>query len=195
MYKDSYMKMLTTRGANLGQVKKNQSDFIMDTTFTRDPEYKLAYILTKDGWEWVDIKYQKHATPSILRDAVDHYVQFRPKVHYPVGSYIIIPDDTSPDINLTEEELEKPFSQDPKNRTQWWLIVGRDDANAFVRYNVLKCNWNFQWVRNGKICSVFGATRNANSYTSCGALCTTRLAAFGNIAVYSFVYAGTPLEL
>lgn len=161
-----YKNYLMKHGRNVAEIKKNQSDVIMNRTFKRDPNYKRVYILTRDGWQWEDAKYQVHTTPSILRDSVDYYLQFRPKVHYPIGSYVIIPNDEDFDINLTEEELINPFLQPVERRTQWWFIVGRDDARSFVRYSVLKCNYEFKWVWKGRILSCFGSTRNANSYTS-----------------------------
>lgn len=163
---NQYKAYLSAHGRNEAEIKKNQSDYNIDKTFKRDPTYKRVYILTSEGWKFEDAKYQFHVANSILKDAVDYYLQFRPKIHYPVGSYVIIPDDTSFDINLTEEQLLNPFAQPVEDRTQWWLIVGRTDSNAFVRYNVIKCNWNFKWVYKGKICESFGAVRNANSYTS-----------------------------
>lgn len=162
----SYRKFLSSHGSNLGQVKRNQANEIINNTFTIDPTYKQVYILTPDGWKFEDAKYQFHTAHSILKDAVDYYLQFRPHVHYPIGSYVIVPDDASPQINLSTEEMKNPFNQPVNERTQWWIIVGRDEANAFVRYNILKCNWNFQWMYDGKIQSCYGALRNANSYTS-----------------------------
>jgi len=163
---DTYKEYLLKHGNNLAEVKRNQSDYTIDYTFTRDPNYKRVYILTKDGWKYEDVKYQFHSASSILKDAVDYYVQFRPGIHYPIGSYIIIPDDTTHDLNLSEDELKNPFTQPVEDRKQWWIIVGRNDASAYVRYMVLKCNWNFRWILNGKILEVFGCIRNANSYTS-----------------------------
>ena len=91
-----YKKYLSSHGNSLGNIKRKQSDILMNSTFTRDPAYKKVYILTKDGWKWEDAKYQEHSVQSISKDAVDYYLQFRPKIHYPVGSYVIVPDDTSP---------------------------------------------------------------------------------------------------
>lgn len=161
-----YKQMLSSQGSNLGDVKRNQSNMIMNATFTRDSSYKRVYILTQNGWKFEDAKYQLHSAQSILKDAVDYYLQFRPKVHYPIGSYVIIPDDTGPDINLTDVELQDPFLQPVKQRTQWWCIVGRTQANDFVRYCVLQCNREFKWVWDGKIQKCFGMMRDANSYTS-----------------------------
>lgn len=162
----SYKNYLLSRGNALGQVKRTQSDAIMNNTFTLDPTYKKVYILTKEGWKWEDAKYQFHSAPSISKDAVDYYLQFRPKVHYPVGSYVIVPDDTDFDINLSEEEKVSPFTQPVENRTQWWIIVGRDEANAYVRYMILKCDWDFKWIYKGKLMSCWGCSRSANSYTA-----------------------------
>lgn len=162
---NSYRKRVGTESV-IGTKLKVQSDLIMDATFTRDPNYKKVYILTKDGWKWEDAKYQTHSAPSIQKDPVDYYLQFRPKTHYPIGSYVIVPDDTNANINLTEEELINPFSQPTKNRTQWWIIVGRDEANAYVRYMILKCDWEFRWIYKGKLMTCWACSRNANSYTS-----------------------------
>lgn len=162
----SYKNYLSSRGNTLGQVKRTQSDVVMNNTFTLDPAYKKVYILTKDGWKWEDAKYQTHSTPSISKDPVDYYLQFRPKVHYPIGSYVIVPDDTNSDINLTEEELTNPFLQPTRNRTQWWIIVGRDEANAYVRYMILKCDWEFRWIYKNQLMTCWACGKNANSYTA-----------------------------
>lgn len=162
----SYKNYLSSRGNTLGQVKRTQSDVIMNNTFTLDPTYKKVYILTKEGWKWEDAKYQFHSAPSISKDAVDYYLQFRPKVHYPVGSYVIVPDDTDFDINLSEGERLNPFSQPIENRKQWWIIVGRDEANAYVRYMILKCDWDFKWIYKGKMMNCWACSKSASSYTS-----------------------------
>ena len=163
---ESYRNYIASAGQNLSEVRKNTSDDIMNKSFKGDVGYKKVYILSPDrGWEYVDAKYSKHATPSILRDAVDYYLQFRPKVHYPVGTYVFVPNDVSNELDI---DLDKPLSGDTSNL---WLIVGRNDSKQFVRYQILKCNWNFKWVhRVGKSVSVFncwGCARSANSYTSC----------------------------
>lgn len=161
-----YNQYLKSRGDNLAQVRRNQSDMIINQTWTGDPTYKRAYVLTKNGWKWEDVKYQFHQSQSITRGNVDYYLQFRPGVHYPVGTYVLIPNGKNTELNLTQEELSNPFKQPIENRTQWWLIVARDNQNAYVRYNILRCEWNFRWIYNGKIENVFSVIRAANSYTS-----------------------------
>lgn len=168
---EDYKNALLNRGKNLSEVRKTQADMIMNVTFTGDIGYKKVYILDKDtGWNYVDAKYGKHASYSILKDAVDSYLEFRPHVHYPVGTYVFIPDDDSPDIGFHDYQPDDPF-QDPNfNVNKLWMIVGRDDATQFIRYNIIRCNWNFRWIYKVhgemKILHVWGSVRNANSYTS-----------------------------
>ena len=88
-------------------------------------------------------------------------------MHYPVGTYVFIPDDDSPDIGFYDYQPDDPF-QDPNfNVNKLWMIVGRDDATQFIRYNIIRCNWNFRWVYKVhgemKILHVWGSVRNANS--------------------------------
>lgn len=167
MYKD----LLAVKGKNLSQVRQYHSAAVMNHTFTGDIGYKKVYILNNDeGWKYEDAKYSKHATPSILKDAVDYYLQFRPKIHYPVGTYVFIPNDEDYEIGFEDEEPEDPFKDPNYDINKLWLIVGRNDAREFVRYNIIKCNWDFKWITrvNGedKLLHVVGSCRNANSYTS-----------------------------
>ena len=168
---DMYKTMLNVKGKNLSQVRQYNSAMVMNATFTGDIGYKRVYILDKEeGWKYEDAKYSKHATPSILKDAVDYYLQFRPRVHYPVGTYVFIPNDMDYNIGFEEEDPVDPFKDENFDVNKLWLIVGKNDANEFVRYNIIKCNWNFRWIArvNGenKILNVWGAVRKANSYTS-----------------------------
>lgn len=168
---DMYKSMLTSRGRNLSQARRNQSDVIMNATFTGDTGYKRVYILDPErGWHYEDAKYSKHVTVSILKDAVDYYLQFRPKVHYPIGVYVFIPDDASDDIGFKEFEPVDPFQDEGFDLNKLWMIVNKNDDAQFVRYNVLKCNWDFRWICkvHGKmeLMHVYSASRNANSYTS-----------------------------
>lgn len=139
---DSYKKRLSIRGNHMGEALKKQSDVIMDKTFKNDIAYRVCYI---DG-KPVDAKYITYTYYSISKDAVDYHLQFRPGVHYPIGKYVDVPDDTG-----------------AYNR---WLIVGRSDEPQFVKYNILKCNWTFKWIKDGVIYEQLGVLRKRNSYNS-----------------------------
>ena len=114
----------------------------MNQTFTNDIAYRKCYI---DG-EPVDAKYITYTYYSISKDFVDYHLQFRPGVHFPMGKYVDIPDDTG-----------------TYNR---WLIVGRSDEPQFVKYNILKCNWVLKWIIDGEIHECLGVLRSRNSYNS-----------------------------
>lgn len=166
-----YKSMLTSRGRNLSQARRNQSDMIMNATFTGDTGYKRVYILDPErGWHYEDAKYSKHATVSILKDAVDYYLQFRPNTHYQIGLYVFIPDDVSDDIGFKEFEPIDPFQDEGFDMNKLWMIVNKNDDAQFVRYNILKCNWDFRWICkvHGKmeLMHIIGCSRSANSYTS-----------------------------
>lgn len=163
----SYKTYLSAHGANIAQVRRNQTDFTINATFDHDPTYRQIYILTPEGWKWEEAKYQFHNAQSIAKDKVDNYLQFRPKVHYPIGCYVMIPDDTDPVLHFTEDELENPFLCWEKYHKYFWFIAERDNQNAYVRYNVLPCNHVFKWIYDGQKYSVLGSIRAANSYTSC----------------------------
>lgn len=168
---EDYQNVLLDNGKNLSEIRKNQSDMIMNVTFDGDTAYRRVYILSKkNGWEYVDAKFGKHASYSILKDAVDSYLQFRPKVHYPVGTYVFIPDDVGSEIGFYDYQPEDPFQDKNFPVNKLWMIVGRDDSIGFVRYNVIRCNWNFRWVYKlhgeYQILHVWGSIRTASSYTA-----------------------------
>lgn len=160
-----YKNYLANKGNHLGEVRKNRSDMIMNATFTGDIGYRKVYILDpENGWHWEDAKFSKHSAASVQKEAVDSYLQFRPKVHYPIGTYVFIPDDTSYELNIN---MDDPLCDEAENL---WLIVGRTDSRQFVQYLVMQCDWKLRWVigygDKKKLCSCWGLSKNANSYTS-----------------------------
>lgn len=77
---NDYSLYLRTKGKNLSEVRRNESDRIMNATFTGDIGYRRVYLLDKDkGWVFTDAKYSRHSKASISKDDVDSYLQFRPK--------------------------------------------------------------------------------------------------------------------
>ena len=175
MTQEMYGEYLTGQGKNLSEVRRYNSAMITNSLFDGDVGYKQVYLLDpKEGWKWTEVKYSKHSTVSILKDAVDYYVEFRPYEHYPIGIYIFIPDDTDPEIGFYRKSPENPFKDDNFDdvfkQGKLWMIVGRDDAVEFVRYQVLQCNWDFKWVcwyhGANRVMNIYGMNRVANSYTA-----------------------------
>lgn len=137
-----YKKRVGAQGNTMGEILRNQSNDIMNKTFTNDTAYKVVLI---DGKK-VDAKFKKHNAYSILKDYVDHYLQFRPHITYPIGTYVDIPD---------EAEIY-----------QKWFIVGITEDIHFIRHLCLSCNYTLKWIIDDKIYSAVGAIRSRNSYNS-----------------------------
>lgn len=143
----------------------NNSKAIEMATFTNDPNYKrgMLYDWNLAPLEEVDFKFQKQKTYTIEKDQVEYIIQFRPG------------------FNPEKKFLNKYHKNDGKERLGFyidvtdsitgipekWLIIGKDDRNYFDKYNVLKCNWVFEWLdrdKNYRTC--LGCIRDRNSYNS-----------------------------
>ena len=148
------------RWGTVGHKVRETSDAIMNKTFMNDLGWKIGKLYDQNGefLEEIDLKYQYSQNYTIAKDQVDYLVQFRPgyfpekKYHCAdgierLGFYLELRDDNSGD-------MEK------------WLIVGRNDKNNFIRYNILKCNWVFKWVVGETVFSQPGVMRNRNNYNS-----------------------------
>lgn len=130
-------------GEIMSQALRDQSDMIKNATFDRDPAYRKVYV----NGQAVDAKYLVHTYKSITtNDMPDFYLEFRPGVYYPVGTYVDIPN--------------------RDNKYERWLIVTIDDRPQFPLHYVLKCNWTLQWVCDGKIYSQLVVLRSRSSYSS-----------------------------
>ena len=195
--KDDYMAYLASKGAHLGEVRKNRADMIMNVSFKGDIGYRQVYILDpENGWKYTDAKFARHGLASTSKDGVDSYLQFRPKEHYPIGCYVFIPDDTSYELDIN---MDDPLYDDAENL---WMIVERTDSRQFVQYLVIRCNWKLKWVTgvgDRKIIqNCWCAVRDAKSYTS-GIWTDFRVTTIDNITsawlpdTYN-VYGGDNLE-
>lgn len=163
----SYKSYLTSHGNSLGEIKKKQSDKLMDMTFDKDPTYKrgMLYNANLEPIEVVEFKFQKAQTYTINKDQVEYFVQFRTDYH--------------PEKQMNTEDKIYRLYDDGKERLSFyldvpddngdvykWLIVGRNYDNAFVRYNILQCNWVFEWMVDRKYYHCLGVMRSRNNYNS-----------------------------
>lgn len=139
---DNYKRRMSLIGKTMGAALKKQSDDIMNETFTNDIQFRKVKI----NGEYVDAKYITYTYYSLAADAVDYHLQFRPGIHYPIGTYVDVPDDIG--------------------QYYTWLIVGRSDEPQFVKYNILKCNWLLKWMDGHVIRECLGVLRNRRSYNS-----------------------------
>lgn len=210
------MKKIYSNVGTIGQQLKKSSDMVMQKTFMNDIQTKFCYLYDyyhddqpekSNGYDPslsktkipVKAKFIVKSYQSIAKDEPDYHIQFAPDdwnsqsfkpdwfekykdlgIEFPIGLYV--------DISNDRGVYEK------------WIIVYAESANQFPKFGVLKCNHRFMWITDDGINrykrKVWGINRSQNSYTSCGMLnrILTQLAAFGNVVVYSLVYAGNSLE-
>ena len=181
---DQFKNRMKRQGNYMGQVLKNQSDVIMDATFSRDPAYRVCYLQDKGtifpeqtlsgyvkaknvfagnenydvdeliGFSKVECKYLVKSYYSIQGDAVDYYLQFRPNVH---GS--------NPNIRVGSFV----FVPDDLGVYNLWLIVARDDRPQFPQFYILKVNILLKWhIGHDEIVKFEGHHVNVGSYYSWG---------------------------
>ena len=145
----------------IGEQLKEMSNMVMDETFSNSTSYRkgVIYDCNMEAIQEIEFRFLKTKTYTIEKDAVEYMVQFRPGVNPEIDF------DTS-----TDQKHRLGFYIDVLDENtklvEKWLIVGKDNSE-FDKYNVLKCNWWFEWLdsdRNYHKC--LGCMRDRNSYNS-----------------------------
>lgn len=173
----------------IGQIYKEQSDFIMEETWDNDIQSKTCYIydyfhddtpslaedITHENTTKtkIDAKFIVTKYPSIDKDQVEYHLQFKPsqKVRF----------DESDELYYFETDYKSRYSvefpiglfvdiPDEKNVYKKWLIVAKEDGNQFIKYSVLPCDYYLQWIENTGTERIkrkmWCVSRAMNSYTS-----------------------------
>ena len=160
---DSYKIRMAAIGSYEGEVKRRNSQKLMDASWMRDAATKPVYVKwVNSGLPVVDdddfpvyAKFNVKSYHNITGDEVAYLLQFRledirnnPNIK--VGSYVQI-----------TNEMDEP---------EWWLIWHLDDRTQFRQFSILKCTWVYKWVsfKDGMriIHQCLGVTRNQNNYNS-----------------------------
>lgn len=159
MYED-FRKRMDRGGSFMGETMRLQSDMIVDATWLNSvaarkvqvkwlerglpPEYK--------SWaefeEPLDAHFELKSSYSVNSGESPYYLTFRPGelLRHPeikVGAYVSI--------------------SNTDNIPEWWMIVFIEDDNELKKLYIMKCNWTFKWVVDGKIYSHLGILRNGSS--------------------------------
>ena len=160
---DSYRKRMGVIGSYEGEVRRKNSQKIMDASWMRDSATKPVYV------KWVDsglpvvneddtpvyAKFNVKSYHNITGDEVAYLLQFRQEdmknnLDIKVGSYVQI-----------ANEMDEP---------EWWLIVHEDDRLQFRQFSILKCLHTYRWAtfKDGYriIHECLGAPRLQSSYNS-----------------------------
>ena len=165
-----------------GQVRKQQSDDIMNQTWWEDIQSRVGYLydyyhdknITRledmksdedDSKVPIDIKFVMSSSQTYDKDQVTFHIQLRPgqlcNVNYYDEMFGKRYDATFP-IGLY---IDIPDERGIYNR---WLIVDKANYNVtqFPTYEVLKCDKVFQWIMNNVKMQCAGVLRSQNSYNS-----------------------------
>ena len=159
MYEEFRNRMIS-RGNFMGETMRNQSDAVVDATWMNSVSARRVQVKWIDGGlppkynsyeefeDPVDAHFELKSEYSVSTGASPYYLTFRPgelvrRPEIKVGTYVSIPNvDGMP---------------------EWWMIVFIEDDNELKKSYIMKCNWIFRWVVDGKIYSHLGILRNGSS--------------------------------
>lgn len=159
MYEE-FRKRMDRRGSFMGETMRRQSDMIVNATWLNSVAARRVqvkwlnrglpptYASADEFEDPIDAHFELKSAYSISGGESPYYLTFRPGelVRHPeikVGAYVSIPN--------------------VDNIPEWWMIVFIEDDNELKKSYVMKCNWIFKWVVDGKIYSNLGVLRNGSS--------------------------------
>ena len=148
----------------IGQIYKEQSDFLMEQTFFNDIQSKVCYIydyfhddqpdknvgMTYENTTKtkIDAKFIVKSYQSMDKDQVEYYLQFKPsqQTEFVEGD----------DLYYFETDYIKRYGSedfvghfvdipDDKGIYHKWLICRKEPANQFVKYLILPCSYQLKW--------------------------------------------------
>lgn len=151
----------------IGQIYKEQSDWVMEQTWDNDIQSKICYIYDfyhddqprlAEGMTYenttktrIDAKFIVKSYQSMDKDQVEYYIQFKPtqKTHFSEGD----------ELYYFETDYRKKYHNDnfiglfidipnDENIYEKWMILRTESANQFPKYLILKCNYELMWIEN-----------------------------------------------
>lgn len=145
----------------IGEQLKDVANMVMNETFSNSTSYRkgMIYDCNMVEIQEMEFRFVKTKTYTVEKDQVEYWVQFRPGVN--------------PEIDFDKSEDQKhrlgyyvDVLDENTKIYEKWLIVGKDNSE-FDRYNVLKCNWWFEWLDENRVYrKCLGCVRDRNSYNS-----------------------------
>ena len=170
------------RAKSNGEQRRFESSEIMEDTWWEDIESQVAYLYDyyHDDYKTqlenlhpkfdhkktpIAIKYIAHTSQTFSKDIITYHIQLRPSqrvnvdyyneffadrygAHFPNGLYIDI--------------------KDNKGKYNRWLIVAGANYydSQFSTFEILPCDYVFQWIYKEKKYQMAGVLRSQNSYNS-----------------------------
>ena len=157
---DGFRKRMDRRGSFMGEVMRRQSDMIVNSTWLNSVAARRVqvkwlnrglppeYASVDEFEDPIDAHFELKSAYSLSSGESPYYLTFRPGelVRHPeikVGAYVSIPN--------------------TDNVPEWWMIVFIEGDNELKRLQILKCNWTFGWVVDGKIYRHLGVLRSGST--------------------------------
>ncbi len=159
MYEE-FRKRMDRRGSFMGETMRRQSDAVVNATWLNSVAARRVqvkwlnhglpptYTSVEEFEDPIDAHFELKSAYSIANGESPYYLTFRPGelIRHPeikVGAYVSIPN--------------------VDNIPEWWMIIFIEDDNELKKLYIMKCNWVFRWVVDGKIYSHLGVLRNGSS--------------------------------
>jgi hypothetical protein len=156
---DHYKNRMSTRGRNMSEMLRMQSNMVIENTWLNDPNYRQVYVVRVNRGlpevttkhELIDVKFNVESYQKLTSDEPAYLLQFRHGAEklnedIAIGSYV--------------------YMKDEDDEWKWWLIVAQDERPQFRQYHILECNWTLKWVVDNKIRTCLAVQRYQNSYSS-----------------------------
>lgn len=159
MYEE-FRRRMDRRGSFMGETMRRQSDMIVDAIWMNSVAARRVQVKWIDSGlpptyadadafeDPIDAHFELKSAYSVSGGESPYYLTFRPgelakRPEIKVGTYVCIPNvDGIP---------------------EWWMIVFIEDDNELKKSYIMKCNWTFNWVVDGKIYHHLGVLRNGSS--------------------------------
>lgn len=161
----------------IGQIYKEQSDFLMEQTWDSDPQSKVCYIYDyfhddffidehgikrtlREGMTYentnktrIDAKFIIKSYQSMDKDQVEYYLQFKPsqQMRFNEGDKLYY---YETDYHL-KYNSSFPIGlyvdiPDSNGMYQKWLICRAEYANQFPKYLILPIDYELMWIEKTK---------------------------------------------
>ena len=173
---------------SVGEMIKEDSDFLTEYTWDGSMQSKTCYIYDyfhDDQPELnshmtynhtiktkIDAKFIVTKHSSLDKDQVEYHIQFKPsqKTEFQIGD----------ELYYFETDYRRKYGNDSfiglyldipdeKKVYKKWLIVAKEEANQFIKYSVLPCDYRFSWIekdgQNRIKHRMWGCQRMQKSYT------------------------------
>lgn len=160
-------KIKNNNARTVGQIIKEQSDFLMEETWDNDPQSRICYIYDykhddmpslNKGMSYVnttkhqiDAKFIITKYSSISSDQVEYHLMFRPSQNFEF--------DEDDELYYFETDYANKYRSNfaiglycdvPDDRGVYhkWLVVAKEVANQFVKFSILPCDYKLCWIEN-----------------------------------------------